>query len=172
MAGWTSEDSMFPKVTIAQVHGYCIGEGALISEACDITIVANDATLVMPSKDLAFAGSGVNLVPLFQMVGYKKARELVLTGRSMDGIEAERIGWATKTVPFEELEEETSKMAREICLLPKDGLAIGKASNHQILDILGLTKGWLQGYLTHTLLRIFVLSQQNITLLAKERTKG
>ena len=42
-------------------------------------------------------------------------------------------------------------MAKEICLLPYDGIAIGKASNHQILDILGLTQGWSQGYLTHTL---------------------
>ncbi len=142
---------LFPKVTIAQVHGYCIGEGALISESCDIAIVANDAHISHAEQRLGFAGSGVNLVPLFQIVGYKKARELVLTGRAMDGIEAERIGWATKTVPFEKLEEEVNKMAQEICLLPKDGLAIGKASNHQILDILGLTKGWLQGYMTHTL---------------------
>ena len=142
---------LFPKVTIAQVHGHCIGEGAAIAEACDTTIVADDAHISHAEQRLGFAGSGLNLVPLFQMIGYKKARELVLTGRAMDGIEAERIGWATKSVPFSQLEEEVNKMAKEIALLPYDGLAIGKASNHLILDTLGLTQGWLHGYLTHTL---------------------
>jgi len=143
---------LFPKVTIAQVHGHCIGEGAVIAEFCDITIVSNDAHISHAEQRLGFAGSGMNLVPLFQMLGYKRARELVLTGRAMDGIEAERVGWATRSVPFDKLEEEVNKVAKEITLLPRDGIAIGKASNHQILDILGLTEGWLQGYLTHTLL--------------------
>ena len=151
MAGGASKILLFPKVTIAQVHGHCIGEGAAIAEACDIAIVANDAHISHAEQRLGFAGSGINLVPLFQMLGYKRARELVLTGRAMDGIEAERIGWVTKSVPFDKLEEEVNKMAKEIALLPYDGLAIGKASNHLILDILGLTQGWLQGYLTHTL---------------------
>ena len=142
---------LFPKVTIAQVHGHCIGEGAAIAEFCDITIAADDAHISHAEQRLGFSGSGINLLPFFQMVGYKKARELVLTGRSLDGIEAERIGWVTKSVPFEKLEEEVDRTAREIALLPHDGIAIGKASNHQILDLLGLTKGWLQGYMTHTL---------------------
>jgi len=142
---------LFPKVTIAQVHGHCIGEGIIIAEFSDIAIVADDAHISHAEQRLGFAGSGINLVPLFQMVGYKRARELVLTGRAIDGKEAERIGLVTKSVPFDKLEEEVDKMAKEICLLPRDGIAIGKASNHQILDILGLTKGWLQGYMTHTL---------------------
>ncbi len=142
---------LFPKVTIAQVHGHCIGEGAVIAELSDITIVADDAHISHAEQRLGFSGSGIHLLPLFQMVGYKKARGLVLTGRAMDGIEAERIGWATTSVPFDKLEEEVNKTAQEIALLPYDGLAIGKASNHQILDILGLTQGWLHGYLTHTL---------------------
>lgn len=142
---------LFPKVTIAQVHGHCIGEGAIIAECCDIAIAANDAQISHAEQRLGFAGSGMNLLPLFQSVGYKKARELVLTGRAIDGVEAERIGMITRAVPFEKLEEEVNRVAREICLLPRDGIAIGKASNHQILDILGLTRGWLPGYLTHTL---------------------
>lgn len=142
---------LFPKVTIAQIHGHCIGEGAAIAEYSDIAIAATDSHISHAEQRLGFAGSGLNLVPFFQMVGYKKARELVLTGRALDGTEAERIGWITKAVPPEKLEEEVNKVAAEICLLPKDGIAIGKASNHQILDILGLTQGWLQGYMTHTL---------------------
>ena len=142
---------LHPKVTIAQVHGYCIGEGAAIAEMCDIAIVSEDAHISHAEQRLGFAGSGINLVPLFQAVGYKKARWMCLTGEAMNGTEAERIGWATKVVPPENLDEEVKKVAKQIILLPKDGIAIGKASNHMLLDILGMTAGWLQGYMTHTM---------------------
>jgi len=142
---------LHPRVTIAQVHGHCIGEGAAIAEMCDISVVSEDAHISHAEQRLGFAGSGINLIPLFQTVGYKKARWMCLTGEAISGIEAERIGWATKAVPPDKLDEEVNKIAKQVTLLPKDGIAIGKASNHMILDLLGLTAGWLQGYLTHTL---------------------
>lgn len=140
-----------PRVTIAQVHGHCIGEGALIAEHCDMAIVAEDAHISHAEQRLGFAGSGVPAIPLFQSVGYKKARWMLLLGEAINGVEAERIGWATKAVPLDKLEEETERIAKQVVLLPKDGIAIGKASNHLICDILGLTKGWALGYITHTL---------------------
>jgi len=142
---------LHPRVTIAQVHGHCIGEGAAIAEMCDISVVSEDAHISHAEQRLGFAGSGINLIPLFQTVGYKKARWMCLTGEAISGIEAERIGWATKAVPPDKLDEEVKKIAKQVTLLPKDGIAIGKVSNHMILDILGLTAGWLQGYMTHTL---------------------
>jgi len=142
---------LHPHVTIAQVHGHCIGEGALISEHCDLTIVADDAHISHAEQRLGFAGSGIPLTPLYQMLGWKRARELMLTGRALDGKEAERIGWATKSVPFDQLEEEVSKMASQIALLPRDGIAIGKASNHMVFDILGISRGWAHAYITHTM---------------------
>jgi len=141
----------YPKVTIAQIHGYCIGEGMLIVEHCDIAIAAEDAHLSHADQRLGFAGSGSPLLPLYLTVGYKKARWMLLTGDAIDGKEAERIGLITMAVPPENLEEETEKMAQKICLLPKDGIAIGKCSNHLICDELGLTKGWAYGYITHSL---------------------
>jgi enoyl-CoA hydratase len=140
-----------PRVTIAQVHGYCIGEGMLILEHCDIAIVAEDAHLSHAEQRLGFAGSGEPLTTLYQTIGYKRARWWLLSGDAIDGKEAERWGLATKAVPPEKLEEEAERMAKQICLLPKDGIAIGKASNHLICEILGLNSGWIQGYLTHTL---------------------
>ena len=84
-----------PRVTIAQVHGYCIGEGALILEHCDMAIVAEDAHISHAEQRLGFAGSGIPAIPLFQSVGYKKARGMLLLGLAIDGVEAERIGLAT-----------------------------------------------------------------------------
>src|SRR3990172_1107798 len=53
---------LHPRVTIAQVHGHCVGEGAAISESCDISIVAEDAHISHAEQRLGFSGSGLNLV--------------------------------------------------------------------------------------------------------------
>lgn len=163
---------LFPKITIAQVHGHCIGEGATIAEACDITVVADDAHISHAEQRLGFAGSGENLLPLFQMVGYKKARAMVLLGEAMDGKEAARIGWATKSVPPDKLEEEVAKVAKEVALLPRDGIAIGKVSNHLILDILGVTQSWLHCYLTHTLFTNLRFEPGEYSFIKERRGEG
>lgn len=140
---------LFPKVTIAQVHGIAIGEGATIAEMCDITIVGEDAQISHAEQRLGFSGSGEFIVPLYQLLGFKKTREMLLTGDTYTGKQAAEMGWANKCVPNKDLDAEVMNTARKIALLPKDGLSIGKASHHWILDILGLTKGWCHSYVTH-----------------------
>ena len=142
---------LFPKITIAQIHGHCIGEGTTMMEACDLAIVANDAQISHAEQRLGFAGSGLNLLPLYLTVGMKRARELLLTGRTISGIQAVEMGLANRAVPIDELEQTVEDLCHELVLMPADGIAIGKASSHWILDILGATSGLVQGYVTHTL---------------------
>ena len=61
------------------------------------------------------------------------------------------MGLANQSVPIDELEAKVQELCETMCLLPADGIAIGKASSHMILDILGATSGLIQGYVTHTL---------------------
>lgn len=163
---------LFPKVTIAQVHGQCIGEGAQFAELCDFTIVSEDAHISHAEQRLGFSGSGMNLIPLYQMLGYKRARDILLTGRSFDGIEAESMGWATKAVPLDKLEEEVDKLVKQISLLPYDGIAIGKATNHFICDILGFGHGWVEGYLSHTLFTNLRFEEGEYNFVRERRSKG
>ena len=142
---------LFPKITIAQVHGHCIGEGAVMMEACDLAVVADDVQISHAEQRLGFSGSGLNLLPLYLTVGMKRARELLLTGRTINGTEAVQMGLANRSVPADHLEAAVQELCNTLVLLPADGIAIGKASNHMILDILGATSGVVQGYLTHTL---------------------
>ena len=160
------------KVTIAQVHGHCIGEGILMLAHCDLAVVAEDALISHAEQRLGFAGSGAPLVPLYQTLGYKRARMMLLTGDAISGIEAERIGLANKAVPADKLEEETEALAKKICLMPRDGIAIGKASNHMICDILGLTQGWNQGYLTHTLFTNLRWEDDEYNFIKQREKKG
>ena len=152
---WRSETLrrifLFPKVTIAKIHGYCIGGGLYVSLCCDLSIAAEDAKIGHSEQRLVFAGAMYILPIEIMLIGQKKARELLLTGKLMDGKEAERIGLINKAVPADKLDEETKKLAQVITLLPRDGLAIGKAAAHLAYDSLGLTSSFAQGYLGHTM---------------------
>ena len=142
----------FPKITIAQVHGYCIGEGMIIATLCDITIAAEDAQLGHSEQRLGFAGSGIGSIPhLMLAVGWKRGRELLLTGRHISGREAAEIGLVNRAVPSDKIEDEVNKMAEAMCLLPRDGIAIGKAMTEAVYDRFGLGSGFVYGYIGHTL---------------------
>jgi enoyl-CoA hydratase len=139
-----------PKITIAQVHGHCVGEGTVMMECCDFAIAAEDAQISHAEQRLGFSGSGINIVPLYFTVGLKRARDLLLTGRTITGKEAEEIGLVTKAIPADQLEEAVAQKAEALCLLPRDGIAIGKATTHLIYDRMGLTAGWGLGYYSHS----------------------
>ncbi|MFX0011488.1 MAG: enoyl-CoA hydratase/isomerase family protein, partial [Candidatus Hermodarchaeota archaeon] len=75
----------FPKPTIAQVHGYCTDAGCYLQLLCDITVAAEDAIFGHPAQKWGGASS----MPLWQFyLGVKKARYLLMTGRTINGIEA------------------------------------------------------------------------------------
>ncbi len=97
----------FPKITVAQVHGYCLGAGLDLAMACRAIIATEDAVLGDPSVRMGLASPN----PLWTYrIGLKKSKELLLTGKYIDGKEAERIGLAMKAVPADKLEEEMSSI--------------------------------------------------------------
>ncbi|TET86923.1 MAG: enoyl-CoA hydratase/isomerase family protein [Dehalococcoidia bacterium] len=141
-----------PKITIAQLHGYCIGGGIYFPLICDLAVAAEDAQLGLTEQRLGFAGSGVfGITHLILHVGMKRALELLLTGKIFSGKEAAEMGLVTKAVPADKLEEETMKLAKTMALLPRDGIAIGKATRHLIYDRLGLLSDFIPAYISHTL---------------------
>ena len=76
---------LHPKITIAQIHGYCIGEGIDVALLCDLLVAAEDAQMGWTAQRLGFAGN-TNVLPiLFYTVGMKRALDLLLTGRLFSG---------------------------------------------------------------------------------------
>lgn len=152
MEDWINKIFLHPKITVAQVHGYCVGGGLLIMSLCDLAICADDAILGHTEQRLGFAGSGIpNMQILIATIGLKRTMDLLLTGRMINGPEAERFGLVNKSVPPDKLEEEVDKLTKALTLLPRDGIAIGKAHRHMAYDTMGLTQGLAQGYFTHTI---------------------
>lgn len=173
---WRSESLrrifFFDKITIAQVHGYCIGGGLYMSLCCDMTVCADDAKIGHAEQRLGFAGAMYVFPILVSLIGHKKAREMLLTGRLLDGKEAERIGLVNQTVPPETLDEEVGKLAQSMTLLPRDGIAIGKACARLAYDSLGLSTAFGQGYLGHTMFTNTRFEKDEYNFLKRRRDVG
>ena len=90
------------KVTIAAVHGHCLGGGAELAMVCDLAFTADDAQWGFPEIKLG-CYPPVACTAWLRLVGQKRAAELILTGRTINGIEAAEIGLANRAVPESQL---------------------------------------------------------------------
>jgi len=160
------------KITIAQVHGYCIGGGLYMSLCCDMTIAAEDAKIGHSEQRLGFSGAMYAFPIEVMLIGQKRARELLLTGKLIDGTEAERIGLINQVVPADQLEAETRKLAQSMTLLPRDGIAIGKACARLTYDSMGLSSAFGQGYLGHTMFTNTRYEPEEFNFLKRRRDVG
>jgi enoyl-CoA hydratase/carnithine racemase len=121
-----------------QVHGWAIEAGLYITKAADVVICAKNAKLSQMGQRLAFGG--LPTLPLELVMGHtKKVEEILLTGRTISGDEAEEAGYVTKAVPEEDLESEVHNLAAAISLLPRDCVVMGKFARRHMLSRLGLT---------------------------------
>jgi len=84
------------KVTIAAVHGNCLGGGAELAMVCDIVITTEDAAWGFPEIKLG-CFPPIAATALSALIGQKRASELILTGRTITGSEAASIGLATSS---------------------------------------------------------------------------
>jgi len=163
---------LLDKITIAQVHGYCIGGGLYMSLCCDMTIAAEDAKIGHSEQRLGFSGA-MYVFPLeVALIGQKRALELLLTGKLIDGIEAERIGLVNQVYPADQLDTETRKLARSMTLLPRDGIAIGKATARLAYDSMGISSAFGQGYIGHTLFTNIRYEEGEFNFIKRRRDVG
>jgi cyclohexa-1,5-dienecarbonyl-CoA hydratase len=113
------------KVTIAAVHGTCLGGGAELALVCDMVFTARDATWGFPEIKLG-CYPPVACTALASLVGQKRASELILTGRTISGDEAVAIGLANKSVVAEEVSSLVNEVSDHLRRLSPAALAITK----------------------------------------------
>ena len=119
-----------PKPVIAQIHGACLGLGAEIALACDLRVMSDDALFGLPETKLGLIPDVGGSSRLPAVVGLGIAKELIMTGRTIDAAECHRIGAANRVVPVDRLEAETQALVDE--LLTAAPLAAGLAK--RVLD--------------------------------------
>lgn len=103
-----------PKPVIAAVNGYALGAGAEMSCSADFIVMKESAQIGFPEISIGthVGGSVTGILP--RLVGLAKARELIITGRRIDGTEAARIGLATRVFADADFEKSVDDFAAEI----------------------------------------------------------
>ena len=122
------------KPVIAQVHGYCLAGGSELATGCDLVYVADDAKMGYPA--VRFGVPDMQFHAWF--LGMRAAMEMMVTGDSISGTEAVRLGWANRAFPEAELDERVVEIARRIALVPPDIAQLNKRTVHRAMEIMGL----------------------------------
>lgn len=113
------------KITIAAVHGHCLGGGAELAMVCDIVYTSVSAKWGFPEIKLA-CFPPVACTALAALVGQKRASELILSGRTLIGVEAAQMGLASRAVPDNELHKAVEMAVQELLKLSPAALALTK----------------------------------------------
>lgn len=104
----------FPRITIAQVHGYCLGGSIGLMNVHDLVIAADDAQIGMPEVPRGSFGEIATSTLFHAQIPLKKAALIALTARNVSGAEADRLGLVSLSVPAKDLENKTNEVARQI----------------------------------------------------------
>ncbi|MBC8145790.1 MAG: enoyl-CoA hydratase/isomerase family protein [bacterium] len=114
-----------PKPTVARVHGPAIAGGCGLATVCDIIVATPDASFGYTEVRIGFIPAIV-LAFLIRKISSVQARELVLTGRIIDGREAERRGLVTRLVDADQLDAHIDQLTTEINRTSASGVSLTK----------------------------------------------
>ena len=124
------------KPVIAAVHGHVMGGGCELVMLCDLTIAADNAVFAEP--EVRFSSVGPALV-MPAIIGYKKARELLYFGDTIDAETAHRLGMVNRIVPLAELRERSLAWAKRLSLISPEALYATKLAINRGADAAGFS---------------------------------
>ncbi|MYZ47435.1 enoyl-CoA hydratase [Propylenella binzhouense] len=113
LSGW-ERVAAHRKPLVAAVAGYALGGGCELAMMCDFILAADNARFGMPEITLGIIPGIGGTQRLIRSVGKAKAMEMILTGRTMDAVEAERCGLVSRIVEAAELLDEAVRVAQRI----------------------------------------------------------
>jgi len=121
------------KPTIAAVHGFALGGGCELTLGCDFRYVSQDARIGQPEILLGIIPGAGGTQRLPRLVGYQRAKELVMSGRHVDAKEAEEIGYADKVLRVDQVLDVALADAAEWATKATTALGVAKRA---------LREGW------------------------------
>ena len=133
----------YRKPIIAQVHGWCLAGGNDLVGSCDMIFASESARFGHP------AGRALGQPPTLGMwpvkIGMLKAKEMLFSGDTIDGVEAERIGMVNRVYGEDELDAETMAYCQRIAQVPLDGLTVHKHSVNRWAELMGVRMSAIEG---------------------------
>jgi enoyl-CoA hydratase len=159
------------KPTIVEAQGYCYGGHLWLCAYADIVIASEDAMFSHPAW--RYLGPVSNFPLMYEVLGLKKVKEMVLTSRPLDAYEAERFGLVTKVVPHDRLEEEILEYAAAVTAHSLDGIMMGKALMYASLEARGIGLGYAMcGWMGHPWLTNLQYMPDEWNFLKQRRDQG
>jgi len=144
MQGLYSKIENCSKVTIAAVNGYALGGGCELALACDIRIATLKAKFGLPELNLGIIPGAGGTQRLSRIVGKGRALDMILTGKIVDGEEAERIGLVTYYTDEENLIDQVKKVASDIMKKGPVAVHLVKLAVHKGYDVDSGTAMWIE----------------------------
>jgi enoyl-CoA hydratase len=140
------------KPVIAAVNGYALAGGFELMLTADLAIAAEDAKLGDQHMNYGLFGAGGSPYRLPLLVGIRRAKELIFTGKWISGKEAETIGLVNRAVPADQLESAVDEMVAQLVDKSPVAMRISKAyinrtafidadSRHELLIMSSLVLG-------------------------------
>ena len=125
---------LMKKPVIASVQGHVMGGGCELVMLCDLTIAADNATFGEPEVRFSSVGPAI-VMPM--IIGYKKARELLYFGDTIDARTALDLGMVNRVIPLAELREVSLRYARRLSLISPEALFATKRAVNRGADAAG-----------------------------------
>ena len=131
------------KPIVAKVNGPAVGLGATLALFCDIIFAADDAKFADPHIRVGLVAGDGGAVIWPQLIGYARAKEYLMTGKSLTAIDATKIGLIIHAVPNEELEEKTAEFVLRLRASPRQAVRWTKTTvniglkqlAHAVMDV-------------------------------------
>ncbi len=105
-------------VTIANIHGHCVGGALVLAAACDLRVAAEDTHFSIPEVDLGIPLAWGGIPRLVREIGPAATKELVMTCRPFDAREAHALGFLNRTVSADQLDDEVEALVSSLVAMP------------------------------------------------------
>jgi len=120
---------------IAAVRGYALGGGNELAMACDLVVAGEDAQFGQPEIRIGVMPGAGGTQRLTRAIGKARAMDLILTGRSIDAREAERLGLVSRVVPAEETLDAALELAATIASMPPLAVLAAKEAVERAFEL-------------------------------------
>jgi enoyl-CoA hydratase len=121
-----NEIELLEKAVIAVMHGYCYGAAMELALACDMRICSEETLFNIPEVDMGIVPDGGGSQRLPRVIGLGRAKELILTSKTIDAQKAEKWGLVNEVVKLQDLESTGIAWAKDVMRNSIAGVGLAK----------------------------------------------